>query len=177
MVSVAEVLCTSVRMNSELVMPPTGAFKFCRVRCCSLNSMVWGSLLVVILIVTVTVHKTRRMRSRMQTWHLAFRRNINMLHWRSSTCDIKAAASQQLICHLCSNTRIVVCSAIDKLDKEPWEEVWREMVDQKGLDPKAADAIGRYVRDDVEPKFQGQPQQVTTHCALHCLHPFACSFA
>ena len=55
----------------------------------------------------------------------------------------------------------MVCSAIDKLDKEPWEEVRREMVDQKGLDPKAADAVGRYVRDDVEPKFQGQPQQVT----------------
>lgn len=68
--------------------------------------------------------------------------------------------------------QIVVCSAIDKLDKEPWEEVRREMVDQKGLDPKAADAIGRYVRDDVEPKFQGQPQQVSTHCTLHWLQPF-----
>ena len=34
------------------------------------------------------------------------------------------------------------------------------MVDQKGLAPEAADAIGRYVRDDVEPKFQGQPQEV-----------------
>jgi len=68
--------------------------------------------------------------------------------------------------------QIVVCSAIDKLDKEPWEEVRREMVDQKGLDPKAADAIGRYVRDDVEPKFQGQPQQVSTHCTPHWLQPF-----
>ena len=67
--------------------------------------------------------------------------------------------------------QVMVCSAIDKLDKEPWEEVRREMVDQKGLHPKAADAIGRYVRDDVEPKFQGQPQQVTPHCAPHCLHP------
>ena len=56
----------------------------------------------------------------------------------------------------------VCCSAIDKLDKEPWEEVRREMVEQKGLAPEAADAIGRYVRDDVEPKFQGQPQQVRT---------------
>ena len=37
------------------------------------------------------------------------------------------------------------------------------MVEQKGLDPGAADAIGRYVRDDVEPKFQGQPQQVLHH--------------
>jgi len=68
--------------------------------------------------------------------------------------------------------QIVVCSAIDKLDKEPWEEVRREMVDGKGLDPKAADAIGRYVRDDVEPKFQGQPQQVAPHFLPHCLYPF-----
>lgn len=58
----------------------------------------------------------------------------------------------------------MVRSAIDKLDKEPWEEVRREMVDQKGLAPEAADAIGRYVRDDVEPMFQGQPLQVCT-CA------------
>ena len=71
-------------------------------------------------------------------------------------------------------TQIVVCSAIDKLDKEPWEEVWREMVDQKGLDPKAADAIGRYVRDDVDPKFQGQPQQVTTHRTACTLLPLCC---
>ena len=62
----------------------------------------------------------------------------------------------------------MACSAIDKLDKEPWEEVRREMVDQKGLDPQAADAIGRYVRDDVQPKFQGQPQQVHL---LHALQP------
>lgn len=62
----------------------------------------------------------------------------------------------------------VGCSAIDKLDKEPWEEVRREMVEQKGLAPEAADAIGRYVRDDVEPKFQGQPQEV---------NPFSSSIA
>ena len=28
-----------------------------------------------------------------------------------------------------------ICSAIDKLDKEPWPIVRAEMVDQKGLDP------------------------------------------
>lgn len=56
---------------------------------------------------------------------------------------------------------ISCCSAIDKLDKEPWEAVRAEMVDQKGLPAKAADAVGRYVRDDVEPKFQGQPEEVS----------------
>jgi histidyl-tRNA synthetase len=38
-----------------------------------------------------------------------------------------------------------ICSAVDKLDKEPWEVVREEMVDVKGLDPKAADAIGEFV--------------------------------
>ncbi|KAI6250314.1 Histidine--tRNA ligase, mitochondrial [Erysiphe necator] len=38
-----------------------------------------------------------------------------------------------------------ISSAIDKLDKAPWEEVRKEMVDQKGLDPKIADKIGEYV--------------------------------
>jgi histidyl-tRNA synthetase len=28
-----------------------------------------------------------------------------------------------------------ICSAIDKLDKETWEDVKDEMVSQKGLDP------------------------------------------
>lgn len=65
-----------------------------------------------------------------------------------------------------------MCSAIDKLDKEPWEAVRAEMVDQKGLPAKAADAIGRYVRDDVEPKFQGRPEEVR---AWH--KPCTCAYA
>ena len=31
-----------------------------------------------------------------------------------------------------------ICSAIDKLDKEPWEAVRREMVEEKGLDPEVS---------------------------------------
>jgi len=38
-----------------------------------------------------------------------------------------------------------ICSAIDKLDKEPWAEVRREMVEDKGLDGAAADKIGEIV--------------------------------
>ncbi|TQS38631.1 hypothetical protein Golomagni_00862 [Golovinomyces magnicellulatus] len=38
-----------------------------------------------------------------------------------------------------------ISSAIDKLDKAPWSEVRKEMVDQKGLDPEVADRIGEYV--------------------------------
>ncbi|EDO41764.1 predicted protein [Nematostella vectensis] len=39
-----------------------------------------------------------------------------------------------------------ICSAVDKLDKATWEEVRKEMVDEKGLEGSAADRIGEYVK-------------------------------
>ncbi|KAK8738849.1 hypothetical protein OTU49_003703 [Cherax quadricarinatus] len=39
-----------------------------------------------------------------------------------------------------------ICSAVDKLDKSPWEDVRKEMVDEKGLDGNVADVIGEYVK-------------------------------
>jgi len=39
-----------------------------------------------------------------------------------------------------------ICSAVDKLDKSPWDEVRREMVDEKGLSEEVADRIGEFVR-------------------------------
>ncbi|KAF5722458.1 histidine-tRNA ligase mitochondrial [Fusarium mundagurra] len=39
-----------------------------------------------------------------------------------------------------------ISSAVDKLDKTPWEEVKKEMVDEKGLAEEVADKIGEYVR-------------------------------
>ena len=38
-----------------------------------------------------------------------------------------------------------ICSAIDKLDKEPWEVVRCEMVEEKGLPGPVADKIGEMV--------------------------------
>lgn len=38
-----------------------------------------------------------------------------------------------------------ISSAVDKLDKMPWEEVKKEMVETKGLDEAVADKIGTYV--------------------------------
>ncbi|CAM9538872.1 unnamed protein product, partial [Discosporangium mesarthrocarpum] len=38
-----------------------------------------------------------------------------------------------------------ICSAIDKLDKEEWKEVRREMVEEKGLAEESADKIGTFV--------------------------------
>lgn len=38
-----------------------------------------------------------------------------------------------------------ICSAVDKLDKSPWEEVRKEMIEEKQLDGDIADKIGTYV--------------------------------
>jgi len=35
---------------------------------------------------------------------------------------------------------------VDKLDKSPWDEVKKEMVEEKHLDPEKADKIGEYVK-------------------------------
>ena len=43
-----------------------------------------------------------------------------------------------------------ICSAVDKLDKEPWSTVRAEMIDVKGLDPAVADRIGKYVNENSE---------------------------
>ncbi|KAG6007325.1 hypothetical protein E4U21_006136 [Claviceps maximensis] len=39
-----------------------------------------------------------------------------------------------------------ISSAVDKLDKMSWEDVKKEMVEEKGLDAEVADRIGEYVR-------------------------------
>ena len=47
-----------------------------------------------------------------------------------------------------------ICSAVDKLDKEPWSEVRREMVEDKGLAGDVADRIGEFV------VLKGQPWEM-----------------
>ena len=39
-----------------------------------------------------------------------------------------------------------ISSAVDKLDKSPWEEVRKEMVEEKGLEEEVADKIWEYVQ-------------------------------
>lgn len=48
-----------------------------------------------------------------------------------------------------------ICSAVDKLDKEPWSEVKREMVQDKGLPEESADMIGTFVT------LKGTPRELT----------------
>jgi histidyl-tRNA synthetase len=45
-----------------------------------------------------------------------------------------------------------ICSAVDKLDKMSWEEVKKEMVEEKGLAPEAADRIATFVLHSGPPK-------------------------
>lgn len=49
------------------------------------------------------------------------------------------------ICGVPAEKFRTICSAVDKLDKEPWEKVRDEMVNQKGLDAAVADKLGSYV--------------------------------
>lgn len=50
------------------------------------------------------------------------------------------------ICGVPSEKFRPICSAVDKLDKLPWEDVKKEMVTEKGLDEEVADKIGNYVK-------------------------------
>ncbi|PRW59901.1 histidyl-tRNA synthetase isoform B [Chlorella sorokiniana] len=59
-----------------------------------------------------------------------------------------------------------ICSAIDKLDKEPWEAVRAEMVEEKGLPGHVADRIGEFV------VLRGQPQQLLA-TLTEASHPLA----
>jgi histidyl-tRNA synthetase len=49
-------------------------------------------------------------------------------------------------CGVPSDKFRTICSAVDKLDKSPWADVKKEMIDEKGLDEATADRIGEYVR-------------------------------
>lgn len=50
------------------------------------------------------------------------------------------------VCGVATDMFRTICSSVDKLDKSPWEEVRKEMIDEKNLDPAAADRIGEFVR-------------------------------
>lgn len=49
------------------------------------------------------------------------------------------------VCGVPADKTRAISSAVDKLDKSPWEEVRREMTEDKGLDGAVADKIGTYV--------------------------------
>ena len=48
------------------------------------------------------------------------------------------------VCGVPTDKLRTISSAVDKLDKTPWEEVRREMTEEKGLEGDVADRIGEY---------------------------------
>ncbi|KAG0293988.1 Cytoplasmic and mitochondrial histidine tRNA synthetase [Dissophora globulifera] len=50
------------------------------------------------------------------------------------------------VCGVPADKIRTISSAVDKLDKLPWADVRKEMTEEKGLDPAAADLIGEYVQ-------------------------------
>lgn len=73
-------------------------------------------------------------------------------------------------CGVPSDKFRTICSSVDKLDKSPWSDVRREMIDEKGLSSDAADQIGEYVRQNggtelvqkllADPKLKAIPSAV-----------------
>jgi len=57
------------------------------------------------------------------------------------------------VCGVPSDKTRVISSAVDKLDKSPWEEVRKEMVEEKGLDESVADKIWSYVQKNGGPEI------------------------
>jgi histidyl-tRNA synthetase len=44
-----------------------------------------------------------------------------------------------------------ICSSVDKLDKEPWEKVRLELINQKGLTPEMCDNLEKFVSNQGKP--------------------------
>jgi histidyl-tRNA synthetase len=65
------------------------------------------------------------------------------------------------VCGVPQDKLRTISSAVDKLDKSPWDEVRREMTEEKGLDPAVADKIGEYVNlkggKDLHQKLSSMP--------------------
>jgi histidyl-tRNA synthetase len=55
-----------------------------------------------------------------------------------------------------------ICSSIDKLDKQPWEEVCEELIEEKGIAKEVADRLGPIVQNRGE----------NSRCRAQMLTPF-----
>ncbi|KAF8830393.1 hypothetical protein HHX47_DHR2000399 [Lentinula edodes] len=57
------------------------------------------------------------------------------------------------VCGVPADKIRTISSAVDKLDKLPWDDVKTEMTEEKGLDPSVADKIGEYVKHKGGPEL------------------------
>ncbi|KAF2794887.1 histidyl-tRNA synthetase [Melanomma pulvis-pyrius CBS 109.77] len=81
------------------------------------------------------------------------------------------------ICGVPEDKIRTISSAVDKLDKSPWDEVRREMVDEKGLDPAIADKIWEYVQlkggREIVTQLQEKPEVIANESAKQGLEDMA----
>ncbi|KAF2690966.1 histidyl-tRNA synthetase-like protein [Lentithecium fluviatile CBS 122367] len=86
------------------------------------------------------------------------------------------------ICGVPADKIRTISSAVDKLDKSPWEEVRREMVEDKGLNPEIADKIWSYAQlkggKEIVTKLQEMPEVQANESAKQGLEDMAllCSY-
>lgn len=62
------------------------------------------------------------------------------------------------VCGVPTDKTRAISSAVDKLDKSPWEEVRKEMVEEKGLSEEVADKIWDYVQNKGGPEILSKLQ-------------------
>eukprot|EP00808_Paulinella_micropora_P003656 g29508.t1 len=85
----------------------------------------------------------------------------------------KLLDAMMAVCGVPAEKFRTICSAIDKLDKEPWEKVREEMTVEKGLAPDVADKINPYVTGGVA---EASPNSVLAKLRKDsklCAHPSA----
>lgn len=70
---------------------------------------------------------------------------LDLGEFRIKVNDRRILDGMFAVCGVPDDKFRTICSTVDKLDKMPWEEVKKEMVDEKGLSEEAADQIGEYV--------------------------------
>ncbi|XP_061692080.1 histidine--tRNA ligase isoform X2 [Syngnathoides biaculeatus] len=70
---------------------------------------------------------------------------LDLGEFRVKVNDRRILDGMFAVCGVPDDMFRTICSTVDKLDKIPWEDVKREMVNDKGLSEEAADQIGEYV--------------------------------
>ncbi|XP_069544470.1 histidine--tRNA ligase isoform X2 [Brachyistius frenatus] len=72
-------------------------------------------------------------------------RELDLGDFRIKVNDRRILDGMFAVCGVPDEKFRTICSSVDKLDKMSWEDVRKEMVNEKGLSKEAADQIGEYV--------------------------------
>ncbi|XP_068999929.1 histidine--tRNA ligase isoform X1 [Embiotoca jacksoni] len=72
-------------------------------------------------------------------------RELDLGDFRIKVNDRRILDGMFAVCGVPDEKFRTICSSVDKLDKMSWEDIRKEMVNEKGLSEEAADQIGEYV--------------------------------